>query len=83
MEKPKKLKALEKQIAELKEALGVCCEGSKSRIKQEISYLNNLYEETPTTVFPLTMESTVNAILDDICNTLFSEDLKGEWMMMF
>jgi len=42
----------------------------------KFSYLNNLYEETPGETSPLTMESTVIAILDDICNTLFDNGLR-------
>lgn len=40
------------------------------------SYLNNLYEETPGKISPLTMESTVIAILDEICGTLFDNGLR-------
>ncbi len=40
------------------------------------SYLNNLYEETPEEVSPLTMESTVISILDEICGTLFDNGLR-------
>jgi len=41
----------------------------------KFTYLNNLYEESPKNIFPLTMESTIQAILDDICNALFNEEL--------
>ncbi|MFX1596603.1 MAG: tetratricopeptide repeat protein, partial [Promethearchaeota archaeon] len=40
------------------------------------SYLNNLYEETPGEISPLTMESTVIAILDEICGPLFDNGLR-------
>ncbi|MFW9942225.1 MAG: hypothetical protein ACFFFT_14395 [Candidatus Thorarchaeota archaeon] len=40
------------------------------------SYLNNLYEETPGKTSPLTMESTVTAILNEICGVLFDEGLR-------
>ncbi len=42
----------------------------------KFSYLNNLYETTPNEVSPLTLESTVNAILDEICGNLFNKGLK-------
>ncbi|TKJ22961.1 MAG: hypothetical protein CEE43_04400 [Promethearchaeota archaeon Loki_b32] len=42
----------------------------------KFSYLNNLYEETPGETSPLTMESTVTAILDEICDNLFNNGLK-------
>jgi len=40
------------------------------------SYLSNLYEGTPRETSPLTMENTVNAILDEICGTLYNEGLR-------
>ncbi|MFX1567433.1 MAG: tetratricopeptide repeat protein [Promethearchaeota archaeon] len=40
------------------------------------SYLNNLYEETPGSTSPLTMESTVTAILDEICGNLFDNGFR-------
>ncbi len=43
----------------------------------KFSYLNNLYEETPDETSPLTMESTVTSILDEICDTLFDNGLRG------
>ncbi|TET61013.1 MAG: hypothetical protein E3J52_02330 [Promethearchaeota archaeon] len=42
----------------------------------KFSYLNNLYEETPGETSPLTMESTVTAILDEICDNLFDNGLR-------
>ena len=42
----------------------------------KFSYLNNLYEETPGGTSPLTMERTVTAILDDICDALFDNGLR-------
>ncbi|MFX0021411.1 MAG: tetratricopeptide repeat protein [Candidatus Hermodarchaeota archaeon] len=42
----------------------------------KFSYLNNLYEATPYEVSPLTMESTVAAILEEICVNLFDKGLK-------
>lgn len=42
----------------------------------KFSYLNNLYEETPRETSPLTMESTVTAILDEICDNLFDNGLR-------
>jgi tetratricopeptide (TPR) repeat protein len=36
----------------------------------KFSYLNNLYEATPDETSPLTMESTVSAILNEICDNL-------------
>ncbi len=42
----------------------------------KFSYLNNLYEATPYEVSPLTMESTVTAILEEICANLFDKGLK-------
>jgi len=43
----------------------------------EFTYLNKLYEETPEENPPLTLESTVNTILDEICDTLFDKGLRG------
>ncbi|MFX0039368.1 MAG: tetratricopeptide repeat protein [Promethearchaeota archaeon] len=40
------------------------------------SYLSNLYEGTFRETSPLTMENTVNAILDEICGTLYNEGLR-------
>ncbi len=42
----------------------------------KFTYLNKLYEETSKGTSPLTMESTVNAILDEICNNLFHTELR-------
>lgn len=42
----------------------------------KFSYLNNLYEEIPKETSPLTMESTVTAILDEICDILFDNGLR-------
>ncbi|MFX0105176.1 MAG: hypothetical protein ACFE75_06770 [Candidatus Hodarchaeota archaeon] len=42
----------------------------------KFSYLNNLYEETPGETSPLTMESTVIAILDEISGTLYNDGLR-------
>ena len=42
----------------------------------KFSYLNNLYEETPGETSPLTMESTVTAILDETCDNLFDNGLR-------
>ncbi|MFX1308019.1 MAG: tetratricopeptide repeat protein, partial [Promethearchaeota archaeon] len=42
----------------------------------KFSYLNNLYEETPGETSPLTMESTVTSILDEICGVIYNEGLK-------
>ncbi|MFX0036670.1 MAG: hypothetical protein ACFE9I_13640, partial [Candidatus Hermodarchaeota archaeon] len=42
----------------------------------KFSYLNNLYEETPRETSPLTMESTVTSILDEICGVIYNEGLK-------
>ncbi|NVM36823.1 MAG: hypothetical protein HWN81_14600 [Candidatus Lokiarchaeota archaeon] len=42
----------------------------------KFSYLNNLYEENPSETSPLTMESTVTSILDEICDTLFDNGLR-------
>jgi len=42
----------------------------------KFSYLNNLYEETPEEISPSTMESTVSAILEEICDLLFDNGLR-------
>ncbi len=42
----------------------------------KFSYLNNLYEATPYEISPLTMESTVAAILEEICVNLFDNGLR-------
>ncbi|UCD02248.1 MAG: hypothetical protein JSV23_04305 [Promethearchaeota archaeon] len=42
----------------------------------KFSYLNNLYEEIPDEKSPLTMESTVSVILDEICDSLFNNGLR-------
>ena len=42
----------------------------------KFSYLNNLYEATPDETSPLTMESTVSAILNEICDNLFDNSLR-------
>jgi len=42
----------------------------------KFSYLNNLYEATPDETSPLTMESTVSAILNEICDNLFDNGLR-------
>jgi tetratricopeptide (TPR) repeat protein len=42
----------------------------------KFTYLNKLYEKTPNGRPTLTLESTVNAILNEICNDLFKADLK-------
>ncbi|UCC19578.1 MAG: tetratricopeptide repeat protein [Promethearchaeota archaeon] len=40
------------------------------------TYLNKLHEESPYETLSLTMEYTVNAILDEICDYLFDNGLK-------
>ncbi len=45
-----------------------------------LTYLNKLYEESSKGTSPLTMESTVNAILDEICDNLFHTDLRTALM---
>ncbi len=42
----------------------------------KFSYLNNLYEETPGEISPLTMESTVSSILEEICDLIFDNGLR-------
>ncbi|MFX0156384.1 MAG: hypothetical protein ACFE9Q_17820, partial [Candidatus Hodarchaeota archaeon] len=42
----------------------------------KFSYLNNLYEETPGETSPLTLESTVNAILDEVCGIIYDNGLR-------
>ena len=42
----------------------------------KFTYLHNLYEEYPNETPPLTLESTVEAILDEICESLFSDGLR-------
>ncbi|MFX1310585.1 MAG: hypothetical protein ACFE8C_12865, partial [Promethearchaeota archaeon] len=42
----------------------------------KFSYLNNLYEATPDEISQLTMESTVSAILEEICYNLFDKGLR-------
>ncbi len=42
----------------------------------KFTYLHNLYEEYPNETPPLTLESTVEAILDEICESLFSNGLR-------
>ncbi|MFX1364764.1 MAG: hypothetical protein ACFFCE_17565 [Promethearchaeota archaeon] len=42
----------------------------------KFSYLNSLYGEIPGKTSPLTMESTVSSILEEICITLFDSGLK-------
>ncbi len=42
----------------------------------KFSYLNNLYEATPYEISPLTMESTVAAILEEVCVNLFDNGLR-------
>ncbi|MHA2474440.1 MAG: tetratricopeptide repeat protein, partial [Promethearchaeota archaeon] len=42
----------------------------------KFTYLNKLYEKTSNGSPPLTLESTVEAILDEICDRLFNSGLK-------
>ncbi|MFX1316377.1 MAG: tetratricopeptide repeat protein [Promethearchaeota archaeon] len=42
----------------------------------KFTYLHNLYEEDPGETPPLTLEFTVEAILNEICGTLFSRGLR-------
>ncbi len=43
----------------------------------KFTYLHNLYEEYPNETPPLTLEFTVEAILDEICENLFSVGLRN------
>lgn len=40
------------------------------------TYLNKLYEETPNGIPTLNLDFTVNAILNEVCDTLFNEGLR-------
>ncbi|MFX1387874.1 MAG: tetratricopeptide repeat protein, partial [Promethearchaeota archaeon] len=42
----------------------------------KFTYLNKLYEETLNGTPPLSLNYTVNSILDEICDSLFNSDLK-------
>ena len=42
----------------------------------KFSYLNNLYEATPYEISPLTMERTVGAIVEEICDNIFDNGLR-------
>ncbi|MHA2127776.1 MAG: tetratricopeptide repeat protein [Promethearchaeota archaeon] len=42
----------------------------------KFTYLNKLYEKTPNGISELTLESTVDSILDEICDHLFNVGLK-------
>lgn len=43
----------------------------------KFTYLNKLYEKSDMETLPLTLESTVDAILNEICVNLFDASLKG------
>lgn len=43
----------------------------------KFTYLNKLYEKSDMETLPLTIESTVDAILNEICDNLFDINLKG------
>jgi tetratricopeptide (TPR) repeat protein len=43
----------------------------------KFTYLNKLYEKNSRETLPLTLESTVDTILSEICNSLFDVQLKG------
>ena len=43
----------------------------------KFTYLNKLYEKNDMETLPLTLESTVEAILNEICDILFDVSLKG------
>lgn len=43
----------------------------------KFTYLHNLYEDSSDETPPLTLEFTVEAILDEICGNLFSDGLKN------
>lgn len=42
----------------------------------KFTYLNKLYENSPKGTSRMSLDSTINAILDDICHNLFHNDLK-------
>jgi tetratricopeptide (TPR) repeat protein len=42
----------------------------------KFTYLNNLFDENPDETFELTLESAVDAILDEICGIIFDENLR-------
>ncbi|MFX1311574.1 MAG: hypothetical protein ACFFHD_03040 [Promethearchaeota archaeon] len=42
----------------------------------KFTYLNKLYENSSELILPLDMDSTVNAILNEACKNIFSEELK-------
>lgn len=42
----------------------------------KFTYLNKLYEKTPSGTPSLTLESTVNVIVNEICDSMFHPDLK-------
>jgi tetratricopeptide (TPR) repeat protein/DNA-binding HxlR family transcriptional regulator len=49
---------------------------TEEHIKQ-FTYLNKLFENSSNLILPLDMNSTVNAILEEVCQYVFNEELKN------